>query len=232
MGVDPSTVETGFDPPGSDLDEFEAHTSRHFACFVRNVRNIRLAVTAYHTLKRNKDWQTDPRFIQHNKAFIDWPKELPSDFHVSLPPDGSPPFLPSHFVGNIHSYYHLGVVMMQRPQLQSSKPFTVDGFWKQRMRLCHNSAKALCRLQEAVIERYSLEGVLCMQRGASFTIYAVLTCTMFHLVSPEPCHVPFLPLTHRSRSPLPVLIPSSTLMLVNISLDICVFWNSAFRSGR
>ncbi|KAL9110051.1 MAG: hypothetical protein Q9227_005390 [Pyrenula ochraceoflavens] len=189
MGVNPETVEQGFDPPGSDMDEFEAQTSRHYACFVRNVRNIRAAVSVYHALKRNKDWVTDRRFVEKNKAFSDWPNELPPDFRIILPSDGSRPIFPSHFVANIHSYYHLGIVMMQRPQLLSCKPFDADGVWKQRMRLAHNSAKALCRLQEAVLHQYGIDGVLCMQRGASFTIYAALTCTMFHLVAitcPDP----------------------------------------------
>lgn len=183
MGVDPDTVEIRSDPRGSELNDFETNTSRHFACFVRNVRNIRRAVTAYHTLKRNKDWQTDPRFVKHNTAFNDWPKELPSDFQIALPADGGAPWLPSHFVANIHIYYHLGVVMMQRSQLQACPSFVDDGMWKQRMRLSYNSAKIISRLQEAVLERYGLDGLMCMQRGMSFTIYVVLTCTMLHLVS-------------------------------------------------
>lgn len=208
MGVDPDTVETCSDPRGSNLNEFETNVSRHFACFVRNVRNIRRAVTTYHMLKKNKDWQTDPRFIRHNAAFSDWPKELPPDFRIALPTDGSMPWLPSHFVANIHTYYHLGIVMMQRSQLQQA--FGLDGSnWKQRMRLSYNSAKIIARLQEAIMEKYGLDGFLCMQRGISFTIYVVLTCTMLHLVS-RPALFLQLYLTTCARSRLHVLILNST----------------------
>ena len=45
------------------------------------------------------------------------------------------------------------------------------------------TAKILCRLQEAILGAFGLTGLLCMQRGINFTIYAILTCTMIHLVS-------------------------------------------------
>lgn len=183
MGVNPDTVESRGDPLGSNMNDFEVNTSRQFACFVRNVSNIRRAVTSYHMLKKNKDWQTDQRFVKHNAAFNNWPKDLPPDFQIVMPADGSAPWLPSHFVANIHTYYHLGVVMMQRSQLQACQSFGADGVWKQRMRLSYNSAKIIARLQEAVMEKYGLDGFLCMQRGISFTIYTVLTCTMLHLAS-------------------------------------------------
>lgn len=45
LGVDPNTVETSTNPPGSDLDDYEKALSRQFAFFVRNARNIRLCVS-------------------------------------------------------------------------------------------------------------------------------------------------------------------------------------------
>ena len=57
------------------------------------------------------------------------------------------------------------------------------------MNVCYNSAKILCRLQEGILANFDLTGLLVMQRGINFTIYAILTCVMLHLValsSPDP----------------------------------------------
>lgn len=73
--------------------------------------------------------------------------------------------------------------MLHRAQLVASQSFATDSTWRHHMILCHNSAKILCRLQEAILETFGLTGLLCMQRGINFTIYAILTCTLIHLVS-------------------------------------------------
>jgi hypothetical protein len=167
------------------MNEFEASVSRRFAYFVRNARNIRLiGDTARKARKRNdKDWGLDPELVAHNAAFDQWPNDLPRDLQLSLPTDGSPPWLPTHFIGNMHSHYQLGVLMLHRPQLVASKAFDNDLKWKRHMRLCYDSSKTLCRLQEAILTHFGPPGLLCMQRGINFTIYAILTCTMIHLVS-------------------------------------------------
>jgi hypothetical protein len=183
MGVDPDTVEIGIQPYSTEGDEFEVPLSRQFAYFTRNAKNIRLMTSAYFKLRKQKDWGADPRFAGYNPAFTKWLDELPSDLHLSYPVDCSPPWLPSHFIANMHSHYHLGIIMLHRPQLVASKSFAADGAWKQHMSLCYSSAKTLCRIQEALLETFGLKGLLYMQRGISFTIYAVLTCTMLHLVS-------------------------------------------------
>lgn len=183
MGVDPDTVDIRLRPNFADMDEFELQISRQYAYFVRNARNIRLIGDSYHKVKKQKDWGADPRFVSNNVLFTKWPEDLPPDLQVTYPLNGSPPWIPSHFVGNLHSHFHLGVIMLQRPQLLASKSFAADEPWKQHMVLCYGSAKHLCRLQEAIIRSFGLTGLLCMQRGINFAIYAVLTCTMLHLVS-------------------------------------------------
>jgi hypothetical protein len=50
------------------------------------------------------------------------------------------------------------------------------------MVVSYNAAKMLCRLQEAVVGSFGLNGLQCMQRGINFTIYAVLGCIVLHLV--------------------------------------------------
>ena len=138
----------------------------------------------YARIKSKKDWGLDPELQQMNPTFEVWLSELPSDLHISFPPDGSLPYLPSHFIGNMHSYYYLGLILLHRPQLSFMEPSSIE--WKQHMVICYNSAKYLCRIQEAILQQFGMNGLLCMQRGASYTIYGVLTCTVLHLVS-FPC---------------------------------------------
>ena len=82
----------------------------------------------------------------------------------------------------MHCHYHLCMVMLRRPQLTASQTFTDDA-WKEHMRVCYRSAKYMCRIQEAILVHYDLTGLLCMQRGINFTIYAILTCVMVHLIA-------------------------------------------------
>lgn len=181
FGVDPVTVDIRPDPPCCEIDDYEASLSHRWAYFVRNARNIRLMTDAAHRVKKKKDWGLDSQIVTYNEAFSRWPDELPSDLQLSMPADGSPPWLPTHFIGNMHSHYHLGIVMLHRPQLVASQSSAADDGLR-HLSLCYNSAKILCRLQEAILGAFGLTGLLCMQRGINFTIYAILTCTMIHLV--------------------------------------------------
>ncbi|KAJ9272264.1 transcriptional regulator family: Fungal Specific TF [Paecilomyces variotii] len=188
-GVDPETVDMRplLDIP--NMDQFEIDRSRQFSYFVRNAHHIRLIADIYHKIKRQKDWGADPRLVENNPLFSDWLRNLPPDLQVNYPVDGSPPWLSSHFVGNMHSHCHLGIIMLHRPQLLASKSFSAGGSWKTHMALCYSSAKSLCRLQEAILARFGPSGLLYMQRGINFSIYCILTCTMIHLVaitSPDP----------------------------------------------
>lgn len=167
------------------LDHYEIDRSRQYAYFVRNAHHIRIITDIYHKVKKQKDWGADARFVQNNPLFADWLRTLPSDLQVNYPADGSPPWLPSHFVGNMHSHCHLAIILLHRPQLLASQSFAAGGEWKIHMSLCYSSAKSLCRLQEAILQRFGLSGLLYMQRGINFAIYCILTCTMLHLVSIE-----------------------------------------------
>jgi hypothetical protein len=143
----------------------------------------------YTRLRRRKDWGVDPEFQQLGQSFNTWLAELPPDLAVSFPPDGSPPWIPSHFIGNMHGYYYLALILFHRPILSFLDPNSADGQWKRHMMICYSSAKALCRLQEATLNTFGLTGLQCMQRGFSFSLYAGLSCIVIHLVaivSPDP----------------------------------------------
>lgn len=182
-GIDLDTVNTSPVPPNSNIDDYEKMISKQFACWVRNVRNIRGITETYHKLKRkNKDWATDPTFVAYNEDFRRWPEEVPTDLKVAMPSDGSLPQLPSHFVANMHCHYQLGIVMLYKPQLTAFKDFARDEKWKHYMTTCYNAAKQVCAYQEAILKNFDIRGLACMQRGLSFPIYAILSCTMVHLV--------------------------------------------------
>lgn len=175
-------MDIGVDRSLPGIEESEYQVSRQFSFLVRNIRNVRNMTDVYSKIKKKKDWGTDPRFVELNPSIAKWHDDLPSDLQLHYPSDGSPPWLPSHFIANLHCYYHLTILILHRPQLMYSGSFSADGSWKQHMVLCYASAKSMCRIQEGLLQQFGLTGFLCMQRGINFTIYTVLTCTMLHLV--------------------------------------------------
>jgi hypothetical protein len=188
-GVDPETVDMRPTLDIRGLDQYETERSRQYAYFVRNAHHIRIIADVYHKIKKQKDWGADPRFVQKNPLFDDWLHNLPTDLQVNYPSDGAPPWIPSHFVGNMHCHCHLAIILLHRPQLVASQSFTAGSDWKIHFSMCYTSAKSICRLQEAILERFGLSGLLYMQRGINFAIYCILTCTMLHLIaitSPDP----------------------------------------------
>jgi len=168
--------------PSASLEESEYHTTRNFAYFTRVIRIVRRMNIVYSRIRKKKEWGLDPELVALNPSFDTWMSDLPGDLQITFPSDGSPPWLPSHFIGNLHSYYYLSVIMLHRPQLMFMEPTGVDGSWKHHMMLCYSSAKLLCRLQEATLQTFGMTGLLCMQRGINYTIYCILTCTVLHLV--------------------------------------------------
>ncbi|KXJ91501.1 hypothetical protein Micbo1qcDRAFT_119079 [Microdochium bolleyi] len=184
-----ASVDFSLGRPMAGIDAYELEVSRNFTFLARIVRSVHRMNTVYAKIKRKKDWALDPEFQKLNPAITGWLDELPADMALSFTPDGAPPWLPSHFLGNLHSYYHLSVILCHRPQLNLLDPTHPNGAWKSHMMLSYSSAKALCRIQESMLQSFGLNGLQCMQRGISFTIYSVLACIVLHLValtSPDP----------------------------------------------
>ncbi|KAF2874933.1 hypothetical protein BDV95DRAFT_487038 [Massariosphaeria phaeospora] len=172
---------------GQDASEYQI--ARQFSQYIRIVKNIQTTTLLYGRMrKKTEDWALDPNFVGHNADFPVWLRELPGDMQIDYPPNGVVPWIPSHYIANMHCYHYLGVIMHIRPQLHAVSD-SYDGMWKQHMLSCYSAAKNMCKLQEAIVKMYGPAGLLCMQRGISFTIYCVLTCTMLHLVAitcPDP----------------------------------------------
>ncbi|KAI0452842.1 fungal-specific transcription factor domain-containing protein [Xylaria acuta] len=189
LSVELDSLDFSVPQPMPGVEDDEHQISREFIFFARIVRTIHKMNTTYLKIKKKKDWGLDPEFVQLNPQLRAWLNELPPHMAVTFPRGGSPPWLPSHFIGNIHSYYHLATILLHRPQLTFLEPISIDGQWKSHMMISYASAKALCRLQESMLQSFGLSGLQCMQRGISFTIYAILSCIVLHLValtSPDP----------------------------------------------
>ncbi|RYP04201.1 hypothetical protein DL765_010266 [Monosporascus sp. GIB2] len=189
LAVDLETIDFSIPRHIPGCDDSEYHVSRNFVYLTRIVRTMHRMIRAYGKIRRRKDWGLDPELTRFNPSLTGWLDELPADLAISFPADGSPPWLPSHFIGNLHSYHYLSIVVGLRPQLSFLDPNSADGQWKSQMMLSYSSAKALCRIQESMLQTFGLSGLRCMQRGISFTIYAILACLVLHLValtSPDP----------------------------------------------
>ncbi|POR34982.1 Putative transcriptional regulatory protein [Tolypocladium paradoxum] len=189
LSVDLESVDFSVPRPIAGGDDSEYLVSRNFTYFARLVRNIGRMSNVYARIRRKKDWGMDPEFQQLSQSISSFLTELPADMAISFPPDNSAPLLPSSFLGNLHSYYYLTLILYHRPVLSFLDPSANESRWKHHMLICYNSARALCRLQEGIMKSYGLAGMQSMQRGFSFTVYAGLSCIVLHLVaivSPDP----------------------------------------------
>ncbi|GAP88713.2 putative lipase regulator 1 [Rosellinia necatrix] len=189
LSVELETLDFNVPQPMPGVEDDEYQITRDFIFFARIVRMIHKMNTTYLKVKKKKDWGLEPEFVQLNPQLKAWLSELPPHMAVTFPRDSSPPWLASHYIGNVHSYYHLATILLHRPQLTFLEPMSIDGQWKSHMMISYASAKALCRLQESMLQSYGLSGLQCMQRGISFTIYGILSCIVLHLValiSPDP----------------------------------------------
>jgi hypothetical protein len=165
------------------IDEADLQLSRQMLHLSGVVKNIRESMMIYARLRKTKkDWMVDPEFTHHDQDFHQWLRGLPKDMQLSFPSDGSSPWIPSSFIANMHCYYYLSIILQQRPQLRFLEDYPDGISLKQHMIVAHDAAKKLCRIQESIMQSFGLSGLLVMQRGISFTIYCVLTCTMLHLV--------------------------------------------------
>jgi hypothetical protein len=117
-------------------------------------------------------------------SYPDWAQKLPPDMRVAIPKDPFEPWVAGPFIGNLHVYYYLSVIMHHRPQIQYLMETGGDS-WKHYMFTCLEAAKNICRIHESMFRSLGTAGLSAMLRGMSFTIYAILTCTMLHLVSSD-----------------------------------------------
>lgn len=206
LAVPIDSVDFSVPRPVAGGNDAEYHISRNFTYFARVVRNVRKMSSVYTRVKKKKDWGIDPEMRELNQGFDSFLAELPADMTVNFPADGAAPWIPSPFLGNLLSYYYLTLILYHRPQLNFLDAGANFPQWKHHMMICYDSAKALCRLQEAIINISGLEGLQCMQRGYSFTVYAGLSCILLHLV--RFMHLLLLTLINACRLPsfLPILI--------------------------
>lgn len=176
--------------PGEDIPEYII--SRNFTYLARLVREVGLMNITYAKMKKkvkNNTWASDPEFLKFGPALDRWRASLVEDLSVTFPPDNSPPWIHSAFCGNILTYHYLSVILLHRPQLALCDPNTMHDQYRRIMLVCTESAKAICKLHEAVMAQYEFTGLQGMLRGYSYVVYCGLTCIVIHLVamtSPDP----------------------------------------------
>lgn len=211
------SVDFSLPRPFAAGDDSDYQVTRNFTYLTRLIRTVARMNRVYSRIHKHKDWISDPELAALNPEVTAWMNDLPADLNINYPPDGSAPWLASAFIGNMHSYYNLSIILLHRPQLSALDPSAMDGQWKHHMRLCYNATKDLCRLQESILQSFGINGLQCMQRGVNFSLYCIMTCMVLHLV----CSI-FLALfifACLTRRRLPSLLPirSSTLTPVNTS---------------
>lgn len=170
---------------GLNEDGFHSATKEEFqftqlALLVRNIKEL---YSTYLVGKVDPKLATEAEFLRHKSVLESWLNSLPPHLTVGNADDGSSLILRSAFVGHLHSFYCLGLIMLNRVQLPLYDKHTANEQWLRHMLICHAAVKELCRLHEAIINQYGLRGVQCMQRGANFTIYCMLLCVVVHLAA-------------------------------------------------
>lgn len=173
-----------FSEPKPTVGNVEFQISRQFRQLLLCLKNIRRTVRGYRRhQKRGGDWSFHPDYTSVEDDFRKWAMEIPDDLRVSLPKDDSLPWIPSPFVGHMNAYYHLSFIIHHRPQIHHLMESVNGDAWRPYLLTCLTSARNVCRIIESMLQSFGTEGLRSMLRGISFTIYAILTCTMLHLVS-------------------------------------------------
>jgi hypothetical protein len=166
------------------IDGHERQVSRQFVYFVRLVWDIRHTLELYRDLhKKGSSYALDAEYVSLDDSYLKWFQKLPQDLQIAIPKAGYEPWISSAFLGNLHSYYYLSLIMHHRPQVHHLMEQLEGDSWKRYMLICLDAARKMCRIQESMFRTLGPAGFGCMLRGMSFTIYALLTCTMLHLVS-------------------------------------------------
>src|SRR6266480_755533 len=108
MNVDVETVDCNAIDLFPGLDDSESLVYRNFTFFAKIIMRIRrMGAVSLESRKRGlKDFAIDPEFVKIDSYLDAWQDELPADMRVSYPSDGSAPWIPSHYIGNLHAYYN------------------------------------------------------------------------------------------------------------------------------
>jgi hypothetical protein len=166
------------------IEPQERQISYQYIYFARLVRIIRVVIQLYKEgWKQGYKYSLEPKYVNLETAFHKWFQTLPQDLQIVLPKDEYEPWLASPFLGHIHCYYYLCILMHHRPQIQHAMENMNDDAWHIYMLSCLDAAKKMCCIHESMLRTLGIHGFTGMLRGVGFTIYAVLTCTMLHLVS-------------------------------------------------
>jgi hypothetical protein len=168
--------------PGIDLAEY--HISRQYTLFVRMITNVRKTINAYKTMhKHGEQYAVDLRYLELDMLYPHWLGDLPADLQIEIPSNPHDRWMRGAFLGNIHCYHYLSIIMHHRPTIHHIMNNVRNDSWKPYMIKCLDAAKKVCRIQESMLNTLGMASSIAMLRGISFAIYCLLTCAMLQLVS-------------------------------------------------
>jgi hypothetical protein len=166
------------------IDAREHFISHQYVQLAKNIHRIRETILAYRQVKTNDgSFAAQSNYTAIDQKFETWLTELPLDLQIRIPENEYDPWEYSAFLGNLHSYYYLSLIMHYRPQFHYWVTQPANDAWKRPLLICLEAAKKMCRIHESMLGTVGTLGFECMLRGMSYTIYAVLTCTSLQLVS-------------------------------------------------
>jgi hypothetical protein len=166
------------------IDAQEHSISHQFVQLAKNIHSIRETILVYRHLKRkDSSYAAHPNYTILDRKFDSWFAELPADLQIRIPENEYDAWEYSSFLGNLHSYHYLSIIMHYRPQFHYWVTQPTNDAWKRPLLICLEAAKKMCRIHESMLGTVGLIGFESMLRGMSYTIYAVLTCTSLQLVS-------------------------------------------------
>lgn len=175
VGLD--TVDFTTPAPNSGITNDEYEVSYNYTYMARCVRNVRYLTDVYVPIRKKANWGQDPSLVALNNEIPKYLDELPSSLQIQYPADGSAPWLPDHYTGNMHCYYHLSVLLLRRPQLMAASNFgSSTGEWRQHLTVCYTTAKMMCRIQESLYQNYGMNGLMSMVRGKTIIAFIICQC--------------------------------------------------------
>ena len=182
FNVSVDSVDVEDDLIFESLHESERAVAENFSYMTRSIRTVRTTNRIWGSLSKKTDqWARDPSFVENNKNVDEWLESLPPHLQIEFPKDGSPPAIKDHFLPNLHCYHYLSALLQHRGQLDVLSH--TDPKWAGEVSICHEAAKRLCALQEAIRGRYGIPGLYYMLRGAHFHMYCLMTCNMIHIIA-------------------------------------------------
>ena len=168
--------------PVDHSEQSESDISRNFNYFSSIVRIVTKVTKLYAQLGGPEEGSVVSELQLLGKFVDTWFAGLPPDMRIDFPWSGLPPFVPPHFVGKMHAYYHLARILVSQQIWKSLDRNDSEEQWNHHVIESYRSAKALYQLQDGTFTNFGRAGICCLKMGLSSFLYAGLYCFDIYLV--------------------------------------------------